>query len=148
MNDWIINHTLSVEEIDKAYGWISGDTYWAQGIPRAIFDRSLKNSLVFALRDVGGSLRGIARVITDKATFAYLCDVFVCETVRGQGGGKALMDAIMAHPELQLLRRWMLATRDAHKLYARYGFALPEHPERLMVRAEPGLYARLNAQDP
>ena len=89
-----------------------------------------------------------ARVVTDRATFAYLCDVFVCEIVRGQGAGKALVRAIMEHPELQLLRRWMLVTRDAHRLYEPYGFKVPENPERLMVRLDPDIYARMSSQEP
>ena len=117
-------------------------------MPRPVFERSLANSLCFALRDKGEGLRGFARVVTDQATFAYLCDVFVCPSVRGQGAGKALMQAILEHPELQLLRRWMLVTRDAHRLYARYGFETPQNPERLMVRLDPDIYARLSSGEP
>src|SRR5690606_16706626 len=100
----------------------------------------------FALRDREGALKGFARVVTDRATFAYLCDVFVCSSVRGQGAGRALISAIMDHPELQQLRRWMLATRDAHGLYAKFGFSAPEDPKRLMVRHNPDVYVRLDPQ--
>ncbi|KLK95052.1 hypothetical protein AA309_00190 [Microvirga vignae] len=146
MSGWSISNTLSPDEIDTAYGWISTESYWAKGLPRAFFERSVANSLCFALRDAAGDLRGFARVVTDRATFAYLCDVFVCASTRGQGAGKVLMSAIMEHPELQSLRRWMLATRDAHGLYAQYGFSPLENPERLMARLDQDIYARLSSQ--
>ncbi len=145
MSGWTVSNTLSSEEIDTAYRWISAESYWGKDQPRSFFERSVANSLCFALRDAAGGLRGFARVVTDKATFAYLCDVFICASTRGQGGGKALVSAIMEHPELQDLRRWMLATRDAHGLYAQYGFSALENPERIMVRLDPDVYARLSS---
>ncbi|MGO4573702.1 GNAT family N-acetyltransferase [Microvirga sp. 2TAF3] len=147
MSAWTVSNELSREDADTAYRWIGTESYWAKGLPRPLFDKSLANSLCFALRDGGEALRGFARVITDKATFAYLGDVFICPSVRGQGAGKALMQAIMDHSDLQCLRRWMLVTRDAHGLYAQFGFEPPANPERMMVRVDPDLYARLNAQD-
>ncbi len=148
MSGWTISNILSQDEIEKAYRWISMESYWAKDLPWSIFERSVANSLCFALRDAAGELRGFARVVTDKATFAYLCDVFICASVRGQGAGKALVSTIMEHPDLQLLRRWMLATRDAHSLYARYGFEGLEKPERIMVRLDQDIYARLSSQEP
>jgi len=148
MSRWGVSNALSPDEIETAYGWISSESYWSKGLPRDIFDRSVANSLCFALHDADRTLRGFARVVTDKATFAYLCDVFVCASTRGQGAGKALMSAIMGHPELQNLRRWMLATRDAHGLYAQYGFTPLENPERLMARLDQDVYARLSSQEP
>jgi len=145
MSGWTISNALSPEEIDTAYRWISAESHWAKGLPRDVFERSVANSLCFALRDAAGDLRGFARVVTDKATFAYLGDVFVCAGTRGQGAGKALVSAIMEHPELQNLRRWMLATRDAHGLYARYGFMPLENPERLMARLDQDVDARLSS---
>ena len=145
MSGWTISNTLSPDEVETAYRWISTESYWGQGMPRSVFERSVDNSLCFALRNAAGELRGFARVVTDKATFAYLCDVFVCASTRGQGAGKALIGAIMEHPELQHLRRWMLATRDAHGLYAQYGFSALENPERLMARLDPDVYARLSS---
>ena len=88
---WSISNELSQDDIDTAFRWISAESYWAKGVPRPVFERSLANSLCFGLRDKGEGLRGFARVVTDKATFAYLCDVFVCPSVRGQGAGKALI---------------------------------------------------------
>lgn len=145
MSGWTISNTLSPAEIDTAYRWISTESYWAKGLPRAFFERSVANSVCFALRNAAGELRGFARVVTDKATFAYLCDVFICASTRGQGAGKALIGAIMEHPDLQDLRRWMLATRDAHGLYAQYGFSPLENPERLMARLDQDVYARLSS---
>ncbi|WP_243375428.1 GNAT family N-acetyltransferase [Microvirga solisilvae] len=145
MSGWTISNSLSPAELEKAYRWIAEDSYWAKSLPRSIFERSVANSLCFALRDAAGELRGFARVVTDKATFAYLCDVFICPTTRGQGAGKALISAIMEHPELQDLRRWMLATRDAHGLYAQYGFSPLDNPERLMQRLDQDVYARLSS---
>jgi N-acetylglutamate synthase-like GNAT family acetyltransferase len=146
MSGWTISNTLSDEEIATAYRWISNESYWAKGLPLSIFERAVANSLCFALRNGSGELQAFARVITDKATFAYLCDVFVCASTRGKGAGKALMSAIMGHPDLQDLRRWMLATRDAHGLYAQYGFSALENPERLMARLDQDVYARLSSQ--
>jgi GNAT superfamily N-acetyltransferase len=116
-------------------------------VPREIFERSVDQSLCFALRDADRVLCSFARVISDRATFAYLCDVFVDPAVRGQGAGKALIEAVLDHPDLQNLRRWLLATRDAHELDARYGFAALAEPGRFMMRHDPELYARMGATD-
>lgn len=147
MTAWTVSNELSPAEIKTAYRWISTESYWGRGLPRSFFERSLANSLCFALRDQVGDLRAFARVVSDRATFAYLCDVFVCPSTRGQGAGKALVQAIMTHAELQNLRRWMLVTRDAHGLYEQYGFEAPANPERLMVRVDPDLYARLGLSE-
>ena len=115
--------------------------YWCEGIPRETLDRAIQNSLCFGIYSEGRQV-GFARVITDRATFAYLADVFVVETHRGRGLSKWMMQVIMAHPDLQGLRRWALGTRDAHGLYSRYGFALPKFPERLMEIYDPDIYKR------
>jgi GNAT superfamily N-acetyltransferase len=106
-------------------------SYWAAGIPREIVARAVGRSLCFGAFD-GPDQVGFARVISDYATYAYVSDVFVLPSHRGRGVGKQLMAAIVAHPELQGLRRWTLFTRDAHGLYRQYGFAEPRYPERLM----------------
>ena len=147
MSGWTVSNRLSPAEIETAYRWISVQSYWGKGLPRALFERSVANSLCFALRDDQGELRAFARVVSDLATFAYLSDVFVCPSTRGKGAGKALMQSIMTHPELQNLRRWMLVTRDAHGLYEQYGFETPANPERLMVRVDPDIYVRLGASE-
>ena len=108
-------------------------SYWAGGIPAEVVRRSVKNSLTFGLfRD--DEQVGFARVVTDYATFAYLADVFVLEPHRGQGLGKWMMEVVFSHPELQGLRRWMLATRDAHGLYRKYEFAELEEPQIFMEK--------------
>jgi GNAT superfamily N-acetyltransferase len=118
---------------------------WARGIPLATVQRSIKNSLCFGIYRQREQV-GFARVITDRATFAYLADVFVLEAWRGQGLAKWLMECIVAHSDLQRLRRWSLVTRDAHELYRRFGFAELKTPEGWMERHDPGVYAnRLKA---
>jgi GNAT superfamily N-acetyltransferase len=116
-------------------------SYWAQGIPRAVVERAIAGSLCFGLYE-GAAQVGFARVITDRATFAYLADVFVVESRRGRGLSKTLIAAIRAHPALQDLRRWLLVTRDAHALYAQFGFTPLTHVDRYMQCHDPDVYVR------
>jgi len=116
-------------------------SYWAKAIPREIVDRSIENALCFGLYEEDRQV-GFARVITDRATFAYLADVFVLESHRGRGLAAWLMECILAHPDLRGLRRWMLVTRDAHPLYRKVGFRELAHPERIMEMTFPGIYER------
>lgn len=127
---------LDRETIHK---FLSG-SYWATGIPRDVVDRSIEGALCFGVFENGRQV-GFARVITDSATFAYLADVFVLESQRGRGLAAWLMECILAHPDLQGLRRWMLVTRDAHPLYRKSGFRDLAHPERIMEMTFPGIYA-------
>ncbi len=114
-------------------------SYWAEGIPLEVVRRSLQHSINFCIvRD--GVLAGFGRVVTDRATFAYVGDVFVLEAHRGRGLSKWLMESMVAHPELQGLRRWLLATRDAHGLYSQYGFTPLAKPDRWMERHDPEVY--------
>ena len=106
-------------------------SYWAEGIPLGTIKRALQNSLCFGLYH-HDSQAGLARVITDHATFAYLCDVYVLETHRGKSLGKWLMECVTRHPGLGNLRRFSLATRDAHGFYRRFGFEPLARPERVM----------------
>jgi GNAT superfamily N-acetyltransferase len=115
------------------------NSYWAEGIPRDVVDKSIQNSLAFGLYDPDG-LVGFARVITDFATFAYVADVFVLPSHRGLGLAKWLMEVIRAHPDLQGLRRWVLATRDAHGLYRKTGFEKLEDPGRFMEIVDRNVY--------
>ena len=108
-------------------------SYWAAGIPAEVVRRSVENSLAFGLFR-GDEQVGFARVVTDYATFAYLADVFVLEPHRGHGLGKWMMEVVISHPDLQGLRRWMLATRDAHELYREYGFTELEEPSIFMEK--------------
>jgi GNAT superfamily N-acetyltransferase len=114
-------------------------SYWAENIPIETVQKSIDNSLCFGVFHLGRQI-GFARVITDKATFAYLADVFIDEAYRGQGLSKWLMEEIMNHEDLQGLRRIMLATRDAHGLYAQFGFSELTFPERWMQIHKPGIY--------
>ena len=107
--------------------------YWAQGRTQEMVERTIQNSLVFGLYD-GDSQIGLARVVSDFTTFAWLCDVFIHEDYRGRGLGKWLMETIHRHPELKGLRRWMLATRDAHDLYKQFGWVPISPPERWMMK--------------
>lgn len=116
-------------------------SYWARGIPVETVKRSIENSLAFGVYRAGRQI-GFARVITDRATFAYLADVFVVPEYRGRGLSKWLMECIFGHPDLQGLRRWMLATQDAHGLYQQYGFALLKAPERWMEIHRPDIYKK------
>jgi GNAT superfamily N-acetyltransferase len=115
--------------------------YWAKGIPLELVRRSIEHSLAFSVYD-GDRQVGFARVITDYATFAYLGDVFVLESHRGRGLSKWLMEVVVAHPQLQGFRRWVLLTRDAHGLYRQFGFAAVAAPERYMERWTPDIYQR------
>ena len=116
--------------LDVIHGFLTS-SYWAKGIPRETVARSMEHSLCFGAFDEERQV-GFARVVSDRTTFAYICDVFALESHRGHGVGKSLMAAIMSHPELQGLRRWTLFTRDAHGLYRQFGFGAAAHPERLM----------------
>ncbi|MBI3507171.1 MAG: GNAT family N-acetyltransferase [Proteobacteria bacterium] len=130
---------------ERVFGWLSRDAYWSAGIPRDVFERSLDGAICFGIYAPDASQVGFARVISDRATFGYLGDVFVVPALRGRGLSKFLLDTIFAHPDLQGFRRWSLATRDAHALYARYGFTPLVEPARYMERADPQVYARLRA---
>ena len=117
-------------DLNIMYDFLS-KSYWANGVTREIVEKSLRHSLCFGAFE-GENQVGFARVITDFATFAYLADVFVLEPYRGRGICSLLLEAIFSHPELQSLRRWLLATRDAHGLYAKFGFVPLKAPERFM----------------
>jgi len=115
--------------------FLSERSYWAEGVTRELVDRSIAHSLCFGIYE-NGKQAGFARVVTDYATFAWLADVFIVETCRGRNLGKKLVAAILAHPRLGGLRRFMLGTKDAHGLYAQFGFKPVELPERFMeIRA-------------
>jgi GNAT superfamily N-acetyltransferase len=119
------------------------DCYWAKGISRELVARSIENSLCFGVY-AGGKQVGFARVISDFATYAYLGDVFILDSFRGQGLGKWIMECIMRHPRLQGLRRWTLLTRDAHGLYSQFGFTSLKTPERYMELHDPEVYQRID----
>jgi len=119
-------------DVPLIHRFLSTGAYWSPGVARETVERAIAGSLCFGGYLDGAGQVAFARVITDAATFAYLADVFVLPAHRGRGHAVQLMDAVVTHPQLQGLRRFMLATLDAHGLYARYGFVAPARPERLM----------------
>lgn len=129
-------------DVDSVHAYLSR-SYWAEDIPREVVAKSIEGSLSFALLHAGRQI-GFARVISDHATFAYLCDVYVLEEYRGQGLGKWLIAELQSHPRLQGLRRFVLATRDAHGLYAQFGFMPPRNPASYMEIGRPDFYKRAN----
>ena len=128
-------------DISYIHDFLSNRSYWAEGITLDIVRRSIEGSLCFAMFHLNSQV-GFARVITDKATFGYLADVFTDKNYRGLGLGKWLIEVIMAHPELQGLRNFWLGTRDAHGLYIKFGFKPIENPERMMRKNDPDVYRR------
>lgn len=118
-------------DFDAVYNYLHFDSYWAKGIQAERLRTALENSFCFGIYSQN-SQAGFARVVTDKATFAYICDVFILPEFRGLGLSKWLMQTIVNHSELQGLRRWSLATADAHNLYSQFGFTPVSHPERWM----------------
>ncbi len=132
-------------DLDTIHGFLSR-SYWAAGIPRETVERSIRHSICFGAFD-GDRQIGFARVISDRATYAYVADVFVLPSHRGRGVGKRLMACITTHPELQDLRLWTLFTRDAHGLYCQYGFANARYPDRLMERRSARAYEDASARN-
>ena len=123
-------------DVEFIHQFLSISAYWAQGRPLDTVRRSIEGSLCFGIY-AGAQQVGFARVVTDRATFAWLCDLFVVEGHRGRGLGKWLVECVVAHPDLQTLRIFLLATRDAHELYRRYGgFEVLQAPDRLMARRQ------------
>lgn len=128
-------------DLELIHGFLT-NCYWAKGIPREVVARSIEHSLCFGIYDGSGAQVGFARVVSDFATVAYLGDVFVLESHRGRGLSKLLMECIIGHPALQNLRRWILLTRDAHGLYAQFGFTPVKKPERYMELHNPDIYEK------
>ncbi len=126
-------------QIDAIHKYLSEESYWAQKRTREQTETAIKNSLPFGVYK-GENQIGFARVVTDYATFAYLGDVYILSEFRGQGLSKRLMETIVNHPDLQGFRRWVLATKDAHTLYEKYGFTSLKHPARWMEKAAPDAY--------
>jgi len=135
-------HTISTDpdrfDVPAIHAYLTR-SYWSPGIPRVTVERAIAHSLSFGLFHRDQQV-GFARVVTDRATFAYLADVYVLEEHRGKGLSKWLLEAVLAHADLQGLRRFLLATRDAHGLYTRYGFKPLANPTRLMEILDPDVY--------
>lgn len=140
--DFAISTERSRLDLELIHDFLANRSYWATGRSLEKVQRSIEHSLCFGLYktspDTSQQQIGFARVVTDYATFAWLADVFVLEEYRGRGLAKWLIEVIVAYPELQGFRRWLLATRDAHELYRRFGFSELNEPARWMERFEPG----------
>ena len=123
-------------DFEAIYKYLNQESYWAKGIPAERLKKAIENSMCFGVYKQNAQA-GFTRVVTDKATFAYLCDVFILPGYRGLGLSKWLMQTIVEHPELQGLRRWSLATADAHGLYSQFGFTEISRPDRWMEKFKP-----------
>jgi len=128
---FIISDEKNKLQSEYIHDYLSNKSYWAKNIPLETVKKSIDGSICFGMYDDEKQI-GFARVVTDKATFGYLADVFIDENYRGKGLSKWLMEVIMIYPELQGLRRWMLGTKDAHSLYEKFGFEPLENPKRVM----------------
>lgn len=136
---YLISTDPALLDLDGIHRYLSQDSYWSAGISRAAVARFVQHSLCFGLYATAGTAPvqvGFARLVTDYTTFAWLADVFILENHRGQGLGKWLVKSILAHPDCQGLRRWMLATRDAHGLYEQFGFHALERPDQHLIRRD------------
>lgn len=133
LNDYTISTDKSRLDTALIHRFLSHESYWAQNVPPDVVNRSIDNSLCFGVHQ-GDHQIGFARVVTDQATFAYLADVFILPEHRGRGLSKQLMETISNWPTLQGLRRWVLATQDAHTLYEQFGFTALDKPEFFMQR--------------
>ena len=140
MQTYEITSDKSRMNVKAAHAFLS-QAYWSRGVPLSIVQKAFDNSLCFAVLS-GSEQVGFARVVTDKATFAYLADVYVLQAHRGQGLAKRMVEAVQDHPDLQGLRRFMLATRDAHDLYSKFGFSPLSVPTRFMELHNPDIYAQ------
>jgi len=140
LGEFTITTDKTKMDIPVIHSYITG-SYWAEGIPFETVAKAIEGSLCFGVFH-GEKQVGVARVITDAATFAYLCDVFIDESYRGRGLGKWLMETILGHESLQGLRRFALTTKDAHGLYSQYGFAPLPIPERWMMIQDPDIYKK------
>jgi GNAT superfamily N-acetyltransferase len=138
VNGYSISTDPARLDLDAVHRDLSEGSYWAPGIARATFERSVENSLPFGLYAPDGSQAGFARVVSDFAVFAWLGDVFVLDAHRGRGLGIWLVETIVAHPDLQGLRTFILKTADAHELYGRFGFKTATDPTRFMERGRDG----------
>lgn len=145
-NGYFLSTDKNLLQTDMIHSFLSDKSYWAKDVPKNIVEKSLTNSLCFGiyLNDIQV---GFARVVSDYATFAYLCDVFVVEEYRGKGLSKWLMEKIMQHPDLQNLRRFTLGTRDAHELYRKFGFREPDNSCNNMEIREPDIYTKMKSEN-
>ena len=145
-NGYLLSTDKNLLQTDIIHAFLSDKSYWAKDIPKDIVEKSLTNSLCFGLY-FNNIQVGFARVISDYATFAYLCDVFIVDEHRGKGLSKWLMEKIMQHPDLQNLRRFTLGTRDAHELYRKFGFREPDNACNNMEIRESDIYTKMKSDN-
>ena len=136
---YLISDDPALLSVDAVHAYLVR-SYWCKNIPRDVVARALENSLGFGIYARGGEQVGLVRVVSDYATFAYLCDVYVLESHRGRGLAKAALGLMKTHPRLQGLRRLQLITQDAHTLYEQFGFSVIKHPERHMEKRDLDVY--------
>jgi len=144
-NGFVFSDQKELLQIDSIHHYLSAESYWAKNISLEIVKRSIDHSLCFGIYKDQQQV-GFARWITDRATFAWLCDVYIESEFRGIGLSKKLMSFMIFHPDLQGLRRYQLATLDAHKLYEQFGFNIIEKPERQMEISIPNPYSELDSR--
>ena len=145
--EYLITSDRSRLDVGFIHNFLANETYWAVGRSIEVVKRSIDNSLCFGIYRKTEQI-GFARVVTDFATFAWLADVFIVPEHRGHGLAKWLMEVILAHPELQGFRRWVLATKDAHSLYAQFGFIPLHQPGRWMERPDPNMHESPDYRSP
>jgi GNAT superfamily N-acetyltransferase len=134
--DYLVSTDRALLDIPLMHGFLSTQTYWALNRPLELIQKSVDNSLPFGVYKADKQV-GFARVVTDYATFGWLADVFILPAEQGKGLGTWLTECVLAHPDLQGFRRWLLATKDAHEIYRRLGFIELNRPERFMERRDP-----------
>lgn len=144
-DNYLISTDKSLLCIDDIHRFLSHKAYWCLGIPKEVVSKAIENSLCFGLFDETSKKQvGFARVVTDKATFAWICDVYIEEAYRGRSLSKWLMEVLLSHPDLLSLRRVCLATKDAHDLYKMYGFKVTETPQNWMEVKDNDIYKNMN----
>ena len=139
---WLVSTDPARLDLGEVHHWLSTASYWAEGVPLDVIERGFRHSCGFGIYDEESELAGFGRVVTDYASFGYLADIFILPERRAHGLGKLLVEAMLAHPQLQGLRRWMLKTKDAHGLYSQFGFTPLKAPQGAMERHDPDIYRR------
>jgi len=138
--DYLISSDPVKLDLNFIHQWLSNESYWCRGIPFEVVQRMVEHSLCFGVYHNSGKQVGFGRVATDYTTFAWLTDVFIAEPHRGQGLSLVLMEMILNHPELKILRRWLLGTDFAHGLYRKFGFTALDHPENFLTLHRSNMY--------
>jgi len=138
--DYLISSDPGKIDLEFVHHWLATESYWCEGIPFAVVKRLVEHSLCFGVYHEGEGQVGFGRVVTDYTTFAWLTDVFIIDAYRGKGLSVLLMEVILDHPELKILRRWLLGTDHAHGLYRKFGFKDLEHTENFLTLHRSNMY--------